>query len=105
MLAGLGGSLRVLELHLLLHIPAAGLDFLSALTRLEQLELLYAPSLTAGALAQRLLPLPRLVRVALRWCPLVADAELPSLHQLRRGRTPAAERILRWAIDVDPAAI
>ena len=30
---------------------------------------------------------------------------LPALHVLRRTRTQSAQRILRWAIDVDPAAI
>jgi primosomal protein N' (replication factor Y) len=30
---------------------------------------------------------------------------LPALHQLRRERTAADERILRWAVDVDPMAI
>ncbi|WP_418317519.1 primosomal protein N' [Piscinibacter sakaiensis] len=32
-------------------------------------------------------------------------AWLPALHQLRRERTRADERILRWAVDVDPMAI
>ena len=30
---------------------------------------------------------------------------LPALHVLRRGRTEPGERILRWAVDVDPLAI
>jgi primosomal protein N' (replication factor Y) len=30
---------------------------------------------------------------------------LPALHQLRRERNAADERILRWAVDVDPLAI
>ncbi|MDP9043631.1 MAG: primosomal protein N' [Pseudomonadota bacterium] len=30
---------------------------------------------------------------------------LPELHALRRERPPGVERILRWAVDVDPSAI
>ena len=30
---------------------------------------------------------------------------LPALHQLRRERSGAGQRILRWAVDVDPLAI
>ncbi|HEY0856228.1 MAG TPA: hypothetical protein VGE16_04180, partial [Albitalea sp.] len=30
---------------------------------------------------------------------------LPSLHQLRGTRKDAEQRILRWAVDVDPLAI
>jgi primosomal protein N' (replication factor Y) len=30
---------------------------------------------------------------------------LPALHELRRQRTTAGERILRWAVDVDPLTI
>jgi primosomal protein N' (replication factor Y) len=30
---------------------------------------------------------------------------LPSLHTLRSGRKDAEQRILRWAVDVDPLAI
>jgi primosomal protein N' (replication factor Y) len=30
---------------------------------------------------------------------------LPALHGLRRERNSANERILRWAVDVDPSAI
>jgi primosomal protein N' (replication factor Y) len=30
---------------------------------------------------------------------------LPALHELRRERKAAEERILRWAVDVDPSAI
>jgi primosomal protein N' (replication factor Y) len=32
-------------------------------------------------------------------------AWLPSLHGLRAGRRAPEERILRWAVDVDPLAI
>ncbi|MEO7009024.1 MAG: primosomal protein N', partial [Caldimonas sp.] len=30
---------------------------------------------------------------------------LPALHELRRGRKEAEQRILRWAVDVDPLSI
>ncbi len=38
-----------------------------------------------------------LQRVLARW--------LPQLHALRSGHRGADERILRWAVDVDPLAI
>ncbi len=30
---------------------------------------------------------------------------LPALHSVRRAHKTADERILRWAVDVDPSAI
>ena len=30
---------------------------------------------------------------------------LPAIHGLRRDRAAASQRVLRWAVDVDPLAI